>query len=94
MPGFRLGGEEAYHNLYVYCCAAQLLKVGSRDIATTRALAFDPASGTVNAGNMIVVSASSRQPERTNRKDAKWEWECKDLEANEGLGVNGIRNLK
>ena len=90
MPGFRLGGEEAYHSLYVYCYATQLLKVGSGDIATTGALVFDPASGTVKA----VVSASSRKPGQTNQKDAKWEWECKDLEANEDLGVEGIRNLR
>jgi hypothetical protein len=95
LPSFRLGGEEAYYNLYVYCYAAQLLKVGSGEIATTGALVFDPAGGTVNA-EIIVVSASSRKPGQTNRKDAKWEWDCKDLEANEDLGVDGhgIRNLR
>jgi hypothetical protein len=95
MPRFRLGGEEAYYNLYVYCYAAQLLKVGSGEIATTGALVFDPAGDTVNA-DIIVVSASSRKPGQTNRKDAKWKWECKDLEANEDLGVDGygIRNLR
>jgi len=67
IPGFRLGGgKEAYHNVYVYCYAAQLLKVGSGDIATTGTLVFDPASGTVNA-DMIVVSASSRKPTRRTR---------------------------
>ena len=67
MPGFRLGGEEAYHNPYVYCYAAQSLKVGNGDIATTGALVFDPASGTVNA-DMIVVSASCRKPRPERRE--------------------------
>jgi hypothetical protein len=92
MPGFQLCGDEAYHNLDVYCYAAQLVKVGSEDIATTGALVFDPESDTVKA-DMVVVSTTSRNPGHTNWKDAP-KWECKDLEANEDMGVDDIRNLR
>lgn len=96
MAGFPLCGDETHHNLYVYCYAAQLLKMGNWDIATTGALVSDPESGTVNA-DMVVVSTASRKPGlgHTSPKDApKWEWECKDLEANENIGVDDIRNLR
>ena len=89
MPEFQLCGDAAYHNLYVYYYAAQLLKVSRGDIATTGALASAPKSGSVNA-DMVVVSTTYRKPGipigRTQNRNVK-------ISRPMDMGVGDIRNL-
>jgi hypothetical protein len=84
--------EEGSHNLALYCYLAQLLNVGKRSIiAATVSLVFNPASGNVQA-DVLVSSTNSPKSENTNRKDTKLEWKFKDLEANESLEANEVKD--
>lgn len=86
--------KEDSHNPPLYCYLAQLLNVGKQCIiATTGSLVFDPASGSVQA-ETLVFSTNSEKCENIDDKDAKLEWEFKDLEANESLEANEVKDAR
>lgn len=83
--------EESNHNLSLYCHFAQLLSVGKHCVTATGSLAVDPLSGNVQAKS-IVVATNSDNFENTDGKDTKFEWEFKDLQANESLEVMEVKD--